>query len=146
MRPIASYQSKAPKVSSCAQNYALSIVAFCHRIIAVPDKDLGYGKSEFESWTQPLNFTTKCKLPWVSFVIFFSLFLSLFFKGLFILCMWVHCPSLQTHRKRTSDPITDGCEPPCGCWELNSGPLEEQSALKSWAISPALICHFSKEY
>jgi hypothetical protein len=29
----------------------------------------------------------------------------------------------------TSDPITDGCEPPCGCWELNSGPLEEQSVL-----------------
>jgi hypothetical protein len=25
-----------------------------------------------------------------------------------------------------SDPITDGCEPPCGCWELNSAPLEEQ--------------------
>ncbi len=28
-----------------------------------------------------------------------------------------------------SNPITDGCEPPCGCWELNSGPLEEQSVL-----------------
>jgi hypothetical protein len=28
-----------------------------------------------------------------------------------------------------SDLITDGCEPPCGCWELNSGPLEEQSVL-----------------
>jgi hypothetical protein len=27
------------------------------------------------------------------------------------------------------DPITDGCEPPCGCWELNSGSLEEQSLL-----------------
>jgi len=26
-------------------------------------------------------------------------------------------------------PITDGCEPPCGCWDLNSGPLEEQSVL-----------------
>jgi hypothetical protein len=25
-----------------------------------------------------------------------------------------------------SDPITDGCEPPCGCWDLNSEPLEEQ--------------------
>jgi hypothetical protein len=25
--------------------------------------------------------------------------------------------------------ITDGCEPPCGCWELNSEPLEEQSVL-----------------
>jgi hypothetical protein len=23
--------------------------------------------------------------------------------------------------------VTDGCEPPCGCWDLNSGPLEEQS-------------------
>ena len=35
--------------------------------------------------------------------------------------------SLQTHQKRALDPITDGCEPPCGCWELNSRPLEEQS-------------------
>jgi hypothetical protein len=31
------------------------------------------------------------------------------------------------HQKRVSNPITDGWEPPCGCWELNSGPLEEQS-------------------
>ena len=29
--------------------------------------------------------------------------------------------------KRASDPSIDGCEPPCGCWELNSGPLEEQT-------------------
>ena len=43
--------------------------------------------------------------------------------------MWVHCSYLQTHQKRGSDPITDSCEPPCGCWELNSGPLEEQSLL-----------------
>ena len=27
------------------------------------------------------------------------------------------------------DPITDGCEPPCSCWELNSGPVEEQPML-----------------
>jgi hypothetical protein len=25
--------------------------------------------------------------------------------------------------------ITDGCEPPCGCWYLNSWPLEEQPVL-----------------
>jgi len=25
--------------------------------------------------------------------------------------------------------LTDGCEPPCGCWELNPGPLEEQPVL-----------------
>ena len=30
-------------------------------------------------------------------------------------------------QKRAPDAITDGCEPPCGCWELNSGPLEEQA-------------------
>ncbi|XP_063128210.1 dynein regulatory complex protein 8 isoform X2 [Rattus norvegicus] len=41
----------------------------------------------------------------------------------------VFCSCLQTHQKRTSDPITDGCELPCSCWELNSGPLEEQSVL-----------------
>jgi hypothetical protein len=27
--------------------------------------------------------------------------------------------------------ITDGCEPPCGYWELNSGPLEPLSHLSS---------------
>ena len=34
-----------------------------------------------------------------------------------------------THQKSALDPIKDGCEPPCGCWELNSVPLEEQSVL-----------------
>ena len=33
------------------------------------------------------------------------------------------------HQKKASDLITDGCEPPCGCWDLNSGPSEEQSVL-----------------
>ena len=32
-------------------------------------------------------------------------------------------------RKRASDLTTDGCEPPCGFWELNLGPLEEQAVL-----------------
>ena len=27
------------------------------------------------------------------------------------------------------DSITDGCEAPGGCWELNSGPLEQQLVL-----------------
>jgi hypothetical protein len=34
------------------------------------------------------------------------------------------------------DLITDGCEPPRGCWELNSGPLEEQPVLL--AAEPSL--------
>jgi hypothetical protein len=32
-------------------------------------------------------------------------------------------------QKRASDSSIDGCEPPCGCWELDSGPLEEQPVL-----------------
>ena len=34
-----------------------------------------------------------------------------------------------TVQNRAPDLITDGCEPPCGCWELNSGPLEEQAMI-----------------
>jgi hypothetical protein len=33
------------------------------------------------------------------------------------------------HQNRASDLITDGCEPPCSCWDLSSGPSEEQSVL-----------------
>ena len=32
-------------------------------------------------------------------------------------------------QKRAPDFIAGGCVPPCGCWELNPGPLEEQSVL-----------------
>jgi hypothetical protein len=37
----------------------------------------------------------------------------------------------------------DGCEPPCGCWELNSGPLEEQSVLLTAEPSLQLPCSFN---
>jgi hypothetical protein len=40
----------------------------------------------------------------------------------------------------------DGCEPPCGCWDLNSGPLEEQSALLTAEPShQPLIVFFFKD-
>jgi hypothetical protein len=32
-------------------------------------------------------------------------------------------------QKRVSYPVIDGHETPCGFWELNSGPLEEQPIL-----------------
>jgi hypothetical protein len=35
-----------------------------------------------------------------------------------------------------SDSFTCGCEPPYGCWELNSGPLEEQAFLLTAEPSP----------
>ena len=43
--------------------------------------------------------------------------------------IYVHCSCLQMHQKRVLDLITDGCELPYGCWDLNSGPSEEQSVL-----------------
>jgi hypothetical protein len=36
--------------------------------------------------------------------------------------------------------VTDGCEPPCGCWDLNLGPLEEQLVLLT--AEPSLKPHF----
>ena len=33
------------------------------------------------------------------------------------------------HQKRESDLVMSGCEPSCGGWDLNSGPLEEQSVV-----------------
>jgi hypothetical protein len=50
-----------------------------------------------------------------------------FFKDLFIYYVYSMLPArTPACQKRTQNPITDGCEPPRGCWELNSGPLEKQ--------------------
>ena len=52
----------------------------------------------------------------------------LFFKGLFnVLSALFACILLC--QKRAPDPIKGGCESLCGCWGLNSGPLEEQTVL-----------------
>ena len=50
-------------------------------------------------------------------------------------------------QKRAPDPIIDGCEPPCGCWELNSGPLEEQAMLLTSepSLQPS-ICFLEIKY
>ena len=45
-------------------------------------------------------------------------------------------------QKRAPDLITDGCEPPCGCWELNSGPSEEQAMLLTTEPSPQPTIQF----
>jgi hypothetical protein len=49
--------------------------------------------------------------------------------AIFISYMWVHCHYLQTQQKMALDPIIDDCKPPCGCWELSLGPLEEQPVI-----------------
>jgi len=42
-----------------------------------------------------------------------------------VLYLLVHLRARRGHQT----PITDGCEPPCDFWELNSGPLEQQPVL-----------------
>ena len=49
-------------------------------------------------------------------------------KDLFII-IHKYTVAVFRHQKRVTDLITDGCEPPCGWWDLSSGPLEEQSVL-----------------
>jgi hypothetical protein len=60
------------------------------------------------------------------------LFLPFYFKELILFCICeLHC-TLSLSSDTPEEGIrffTDGCEPPCGCWELNSGPLEEQLLL-----------------
>ena len=48
---------------------------------------------------------------------------------------------LPAGQKRAPDLITDCCEPPCGCWELNSEPLEEPPVLLTAepSLQPCLL-------
>ena len=77
----------------------------------------------------------------------YSIFLS-FLDFLKKVCLFIICKYTVVvfrHQKRTFDLITDGCEPLCGCWDLNSGPSVEQSVLLTAepSISPALVfCFF----
>jgi hypothetical protein len=50
------------------------------------------------------------------------------------------------HQKRASDLIMGGCEPPCNCWDLNSGPLEEQSVLLPAVPSSQPVLIFVKRF
>lgn len=58
------------------------------------------------SWQ--VTYTSLPAASYFSKILFFLMMLKI---CLFILCIGVHCS------------CTDGCEPSCGCWELNLGPL-----------------------
>ena len=67
-----------------------------------------------------VKFRKQLFLGYCNFIYFFKRCIYLFYVYEY------NYGCLQTHQKRMSDPITDGCEPRCGCWDLNSGPSEEQ--------------------
>jgi hypothetical protein len=66
--------------------------------------------------------------------------LYFFFKDLF----FIYMSTLQlssVHWKSALDPISGSCEPLCGCWELSTRPLAEQSVLLT--AEPSLQPPFS---
>jgi hypothetical protein len=73
----------------------------------------------------------------LSFQTLFDYFSKRFFVFMYMSALAACTPPCQ---KMASAPITDGCEPPYSCWELNSGPLEEQPVLLTSepALQPSL--------
>ena len=63
-------------------------------------------------------------------------------------CMYVLCIQysvcMSAGQKRARDLITEGCEPPYGCRELNSVPLEEQAMFLT--AEPSLQPHKDNIY
>ena len=47
----------------------------------------------------------------------------------YFICMCDCTTEEGIKQKKASDPIIGSFEPPCGCWDLNSGPLEDQAVL-----------------
>jgi hypothetical protein len=56
---------------------------------------------------------------------FIYLFIYLFIHSFIYFAYSILPAYMPAGQKRTPDVIKDGYEPPCGCWELNSGPLEK---------------------
>ena len=72
---------------------------------------------------------------------YYTISVGLFEKiCLSISSMWYTIAVFRPTRRQHRMPITDGCEPPSGFSELNSGPLEEQSVLLT--AEPSLRAYF----
>jgi hypothetical protein len=54
-------------------------------------------------------------------------FFMSFLKKIYLFYLYEYTVAVR-HTKR-GHRIPDGCDPSCGCWELSSRPLEEQSVL-----------------
>jgi hypothetical protein len=52
-----------------------------------------------------------------------------FLKKIYLLYVYEYIVAVFDTLEEDIESATDGCEPPCGCLEVNSGPLEKQSVL-----------------
>jgi hypothetical protein len=73
-----------------------------------------------------------------------SFFSLLVFLKIYLYCVYEYTVLVFRHQKRAPGLIVGGCEPPCGCQELNSGTLEEQSVLLTDepSLQPSFILSF----
>ena len=58
------------------------------------------------------------------------------FACMYVCTVWVQRSEEEVGSSGTG--VTDGCELPCGCWEPNSGPLEEQAVPLSAEAFPSV--------
>jgi hypothetical protein len=87
-------------------------------------------------WLKGIRSGEHCSMDianrWVGqevYLVFCFCFLFSFFLR-FIYLLYVYTVAVFRYSRRGYQIfVTDGCEPPCGYWDLNSGPLEEQSVL-----------------
>ena len=49
---------------------------------------------------------------------------------------------LHVYQKKASDHISDGYEPPCGCWQLTWGPLDAQTCSSPLSHLPSPMAEF----
>jgi hypothetical protein len=66
-------------------------------------------------------------------------------KDLFIHYVYSSLLHMPAYQKRALEFITDSCEPPCGCWEWNLRPLEEQPVLLTSKPSLQPRAHLKKK-
>jgi hypothetical protein len=57
-------------------------------------------------------------------------------------CVWYPWSPEEGHRV-SGTRVTVGCELPCGCWDSNPGPLEEQPVLLTMVLSLQSLKHVS---
>jgi hypothetical protein len=85
-----------------------------------PDSKSQRSSIQGKRWLDGTNLGNEDQMSLLLFFFFFRFIL-------FIVCKYT--VAVFRYQKRASGLVTDGCEPPCGCWDLNSGPPEEQSVL-----------------
>jgi hypothetical protein len=58
-------------------------------------------------------------------------------------CLWGLEEGVGSH----GTGVTGGCEPPCGCWELDLGPLQEQFGLLTaeLPLKPSIYYLYNQE-